>query len=92
MAEKQPEEPAPKPENDETPIGLPDLRFAYQDIEGKENAVTWDAVADATGTDMSFSEVMVPQVSDDQLEAIYVNMDSTVLREYKGQYKRANAN
>jgi len=81
----------PKPENENDQIGLPPLLFAYKDITDKgEHAVTWDTVEEATGSDMSYKTVMVPEVEGESLTKIFVNMDSTVLMNFKGKYKNPN--
>ena len=81
---------APKPE-DEEPLGIPPLRFAYQDKDGKsEGAVSWEDVEMATSETMDYGTVMVPEAEGDSLKQIFVNMESTVLMDYKSKFKGAN--
>jgi len=79
-----------KPKKTEEPdlLGLPEYILAYQDK--KENFVTWAEVEDATGDSMEFHTVMYPMVSGDNLERIYINMDSSVLKSFKSKYRNAN--
>lgn len=89
--QEKPKEKQPKPEAENDKIGLPPLVFAYQKIEGKtENAVSWDAVEEATGNEMIHKTVMVPEAEGDSLTKIFVNMDSSVLMNFKSKYKNPN--
>lgn len=88
---KQPKQKVPKPVDDEEPLGLPQLAFAYQNPEeGAKDAVSWDAVQDATSMDMDYNTVMIPEAEGDNLQRIFVNMDSTVLRNFKSKYRNPN--
>lgn len=85
-------EPSPKVEDDNEPLGLPNMIFAYSDKEGKgENAVDWEAVGNATSQEMDIKTVMVPDASGDNLNGIYVNMDSAVLKSFLSRYKNPNS-
>lgn len=86
----KPKKKAPKKEDDFQELGLPQLLFAYQDPEGKEDAVSWDAVLSATNEPMDVETVMVPDASGEMLEKIYVNMESSVLMNYKSKMKHPN--
>jgi len=81
---KAPSEPSPKPEESEIPtLGLPDLTFAYQEERPEKNGdLTWEQVAEATGEDMDFGTVMYPMVNGEKLERVFINMDSTVLKNF----------
>lgn len=70
---------------EEEPFGLPPFVLVYQ--EKKEGYQTWDEVGEGIGTDISFDTVMIPQVSNDNLEKVVINMDSKVLKDFKRQYK-----
>ena len=84
-----PKPPSKKKEEAETPnIGLPELILAYQ--EEKENAVTWDAVGLATSKEMNHSTIMYPMTNGEKLEKIYINMDSTVLKNFKSKTRNLN--
>lgn len=73
---------------EEEPFGLPPFVLVYQ--EKKEGYQTWDEVGEGIGTDISFDTVMIPQVSNDNLEKVVINMDSKVLKDFKKQYKNQN--
>ena len=81
---KAPSEPSPKPEESEIPtLGLPDLIFVYQEERPERNGeLTWEQVEGAIGDEMNFSTVMYPMVNGEKLECVYINMDSTVLKNF----------
>ena len=84
-----PKPPSKKKEESEVPnIGLPELVLAYQ--EEKENAVTWEEVEVATSKPMDYSTVIYPMVDGENLERIYINMDSTVLKNFKSKTRNIN--
>lgn len=84
-------EKTPKDENDNEPLGLPKMVFAYQNKEDKgKDAVSWEDVEEATGLDIDFKTVMVPEAEGDNLNSIFINMDSTVLKNFKSKYKNPN--
>lgn len=85
-----PPQPAPKTEKMETPsLGLPDLIPAYKEEKvGRNSELTWRQVEEATGEEMDYSTVMYPMVNGEKLESIYINMDSTVLMNFRA--KRTN--
>ena len=66
-------------------IALPELRLVH-----REGDLTWAEVEEATGTTMDFSTVMYPMVDGGKLEAIYINMDSTVLKNFKARTRNPN--
>ena len=78
----------PKKTEEPDLLGLPEYILAYKDK--KENYVNWEEVEEATGDTMDFQTVMYPMVSGDNLERIYINMDSTVLKNFKSKYRNAN--
>ena len=81
--------PSKKKEEAEIPnIGLPELILTYQ--EEKENAVTWEAVELATSKGMDHSTIMYPMTNGERLERIYINMDSTVLKNFKSKTRNLN--
>lgn len=84
---KAPSKPAPKPEKQETPtLGLPDLVYAYKEEKPERNGdLTWEQVENATGQEMGYATVMHPIVNGDKLERVYINMDSTVLMNFKAK-------
>ena len=86
---KAPKPPSKKKEEAEIPnIGLPELILAYQ--EEREDAVTWEAVGLATSKEMDHSTIMYPMTNGEKLERIYVNMDSTVLKNFKSKTRNLN--
>jgi len=88
IAEKdQPQEPKPKKEETEEPLGLPDLIQVYRVVEGQVGAKTWDDVETATGEQMDHNTVMALQMKGDELERIFVNMDSHVLLDFRSKLK-----
>lgn len=88
---KKLKEKTPKQEDDNEPLGLPSMIFTYENKEGKgENAVSWDDVEVATGLDIDFKTVMVPEAKGDNLNSIFINMDSAVLKNYKSKQKSPN--
>jgi len=70
---------------EEEPFGLPPFVLVYK--EHKEGYQTWAEVEEGITTDISFDTVMIPQVSDGNLEKVVINMDSKVLKDFKSQYK-----
>lgn len=84
-----PKPPSKKKEEAEIPnIGLPELILVYQ--EKKENGVTWEQVEDATSKPMDHSTIMYPMTDGEKLEKIYINMDSTVLKNFKSKDRNPN--
>jgi hypothetical protein len=62
--------------------GLPGYVLAYKDDPQMPNSTTWDKLAEAS-VGMDFEDVMHPLVNGDgNLEKIFINMDSRVLRNY----------
>ncbi len=89
---KAPSQPSPKPEKKEIPtLGLPDLKFVYQEERQERNgALTWEQVENATSETMDFGTVMYPMVKEDKLESVYINMDSTVLMNFRAKTRNAS--
>lgn len=74
----------PTPE-EEPPLGLPSYVLVYQEKPAEQaNAKSWEEVGQG-GIEMGWDIVINPLAKGDQLEAIYINMDSTVLRNYKSR-------
>ena len=81
----------PKEDNKEDDLlGLPQYILAYQNSKDEGNIVTWEEVEDATSETMEWKTVMFPMVSGDNLEKIYINMDSNVLKNFKSKTKNPN--
>jgi hypothetical protein len=66
-------------------LGLPEFILTYK--TPKENFVSWEQVAEATSEEMDFSTVMFPLAKGDNLERVYINMDSSVLKNFKSKFK-----
>jgi hypothetical protein len=85
IEEEKPQEKTQKPEDSKIEnLGLPQPKLVYQDK--KEGFVSWSDCSSA-GIEMEFSTVMHPLVEGDQLTAIYINMDSHVLKSHKARIK-----
>jgi len=81
--EKKKAEVAKESEDKEPPMGLPEYKLVYKSIpEENQAAVTWDKLEEA-GISIDYDVVMHPHVDGEtQMEAVYINMDSRVLRSY----------
>ncbi len=84
--EKPKEKTKEKEDDNENKIGLPDLILVYKEMKEGEERKTWGEL-DEAGVTMSFETIVHPFAEDDVLQAIYVNMDSTVLKSYKTTLK-----
>lgn len=69
-------------------LGLPEFVMCYKG--SKDNSVTWEQVEEAAGIDMDYKTVVFPLTEGDDLKRIYINMDSTVLKNFKGKVKNPN--
>ena len=84
-------EQSPKPEKKEIPtLGLPDLIFTYREEKSERNGITWERFGEETGQEIDFATVMYPMVNGEKLEKVYINMDSTVLENFRGKTRNAN--
>ncbi len=80
---KVPKQSTPKSEEKETPnLSLPEPILVYQEA--------WERVEEAIGGTMDYSTIMHPDVKGETLEAIYINMDSTVLKNFKAKTRNPN--
>ncbi len=78
-------QPSPKPKKQEIPtLGLPNITFVYQE-KRNENGITWEKFGNDTGQEIDFATVMYPMVNGEKLEHVYINMDSTVLKNFKAK-------
>ena len=71
-------------ETNEDTLGLPQLIRVYQ--EPRAGCKSWDDCQSAN-IEMDFNIVMYPYVEGERLEAIYINMDSHVLKNHKSRLK-----
>ncbi len=71
-------------EQDEPPMGLPDYQLVYESApEELPDALTWEKLGEGAGIEMDWAIPMYPTVGEDgNLERVYINMDSTVLRNF----------
>lgn len=84
-----PDRKPPRLRKDETPpLGIPELVLCAK--EGGDGIKSWDDIADA-GVEMDYPEVVYPVVDDDKLSQIIINIDSTVLKDFRGSAKSTEA-
>lgn len=80
---------APKNKQEEPEqLGLPSCKRVYQ--QTKANYLDWATLEDKAGIGMNYDIVMYPFIDEDKLDCIYINMDSTVLKNYKSKLKNAS--
>lgn len=84
---KQKKEKTPKEEKFENP-GLPEFQLVYK--EKTENFLSWDEANENLPSEMNAETVMYPLSDGDQLEKIFINMDSNVLLRFKAKSKNIN--
>ncbi len=80
-AERKP--PKPKPQED-PPLGIPELVLCSR--EGGEGRKSWEEIQ-AGGMEMDYDVVVQLLVEDDKLSAVYVNVDSSVLKDFNSGAK-----
>ena len=73
---------------EEPPLGIPELVLCSE--AGGEGTKSW-ADIEAAGIDMGHSVVVYPLVEGDKLAAIYVNVDSKVLKDFRGAARSTEA-
>lgn len=83
------ERPPRKKEEEPPPLGIPELVLCSR--EGGEGMKSWEDL-NAAGVEMDYGIVVQPEVEEDKLSRIYVNVDSTVLKDFKGNAKSTEAN
>jgi len=84
--EKKKEKVKRKEDDEESKVGLPNLILVYKDSKEGEERKTWDDLETA-GITMSFETIVHPLAEGDVMQEIYVNIDSTVLKDYKSSLK-----
>lgn len=72
------------PKDIEEPIGLPECIRVYE--ADKEGAMSWGDL-ETNGIEFSYDVIMHPFAENERLEKIYVNMDSSVLKNYRSKLK-----
>lgn len=90
-----PENKKPSNKPGETPddrLGLPEPVMVYKEPreDGPGIVITWEKL-DENGIDMSHETVVHPLADENGLSAVYINMDSTALLNYRGALKTEEA-
>lgn len=80
--------PPRKRDEEPPPLGIPELVLCSRD--GGEGMKSWEDL-NAAGIEMEYGIVVQPEVEDDKLSRIYINVDSTVLRDFKGSARSPEA-
>jgi len=83
--EKPPERKKKEEEVRPESLGLPQYHLVYR--EPHDSHLTWAQFEDRTGEEMDWSVIMHPLVEGDKLAAIWINMDSNVLKSHKGHIR-----
>ncbi|WP_299223186.1 hypothetical protein [uncultured Psychroserpens sp.] len=86
---KKKKEKMPKQEDDYKNPGLPEFQLVYK--EKKEGFLFWDEANSSLPQEMDANMVMYPLTSGDQLDKIFINMDSNVLIRFKSNSKHINS-
>ena len=87
---KAPQQPSKKDQLSQVPdLGLPQYILAYENQQDQKNTITWEKLEDQS-VSMEHSTIMHSMVGDEKLESIYINMDSTVLRNFKSKTRNPN--
>ncbi|MCK4764942.1 MAG: hypothetical protein KAW12_22270 [Candidatus Aminicenantes bacterium] len=71
-------------------IGLPQYHLVYKEAEkpgDEEERMTWEKFGEHVGEQMEYNSIVYPLAEGDTLTDIYINMDSTVLKNYKSGLK-----
>ena len=77
-------------EKEDNLSGLPNLILAYKEKKEIDGTYSWEEVENMSSEEMKYETTMIPQVSGETLESIFINMDSTVLKDFKSKYKDAS--
>lgn len=90
-----PENKKPSKEPGDTPddrLGLPEPVMVYKEPreDGPANVMTWEKL-DENGIDMSHETVVHPLADENGLSAVYVNMDSSALLNFRSSLKTPEA-
>lgn len=90
VTEPKSENPQKVPVQDEAEkLGLPNYVLVYESKPDEDSEIkTWADIEDAAGIEMGYDDVMHPVLEGDTLETIYINMDCSVLKNYKSKQKR----
>ncbi len=88
ITDKNKQDKKPKKENQEN-LGLPQLIQVQKELTEGFEGKTWSSL-DSVGINFDTKTVMYPFVNGDQLESIYINMDSGVLKKFLSKLKNEN--
>jgi len=82
----QPQKDQPQKEKKEEPekIGLPELALTAQNPT-EDNIISWEKLSETGVIDMDYDKIMYILADGEKLEKIYINLDSTVLKNYKSK-------
>lgn len=72
----------------EPPLGIPELVLCSR--KGGAGLKSWEEIAEG-GVEMSYATIVFPFVDEDKLSRIYVNMDSTVLKDFVAESRSPEA-
>jgi len=78
--------PQQKKQDVEPPLGIPELVLCSR--AGGNGKKSWEDIQSA-GIDMAYNVVVYPLVEEDKLSAIYINIESTVLKDFVSGAKSA---
>ncbi|MBX3290411.1 MAG: hypothetical protein KF855_13820 [Acidobacteria bacterium] len=84
VSEREKKESQNVPASIEEPIGLPECIRVYE--ADKEGAMSWGDL-ETNGIEFDYDVIMHPFAENERLEKIYVNMDSSVLKNYRSKLK-----
>lgn len=87
ISDPLPTEKVKVPEPEEEKIGLPKYVLVYEKSPDDSELMTWDRLAESSSIEMDWDVVLHPLLEGDVLEAIYINMDSNVLKDYKAKVR-----
>jgi hypothetical protein len=82
----QPKEETKKKEPEEGLLGLPEFVLVYKDKKD-EKTLSWEQFEEAMSEEMKWETVMFPDAKGDTLTKIYINMNSTVLKNFVSKHK-----
>ena len=82
----QPQKEQPKKEKEEEPekIGLPELALTAQNPTD-DKIISWEKLGETGVIDMDYENIMYIYSDGEKLEKIYINLDSTVLKNHKSK-------